>query len=44
MTKNFFLYVAHDIFLLGSTALDKRGFVTKFIWSKLDTPFSLEDL
>ena len=32
MTKKiFFSYVAHNIHLLDSTALDKRDFVTKFI-------------
>lgn len=40
----FFSYMAHDVFLLNSTALEKRCFVMKFIWEKLDTPFCLEDL
>lgn len=43
-TPYFFSYVAHNVFLLDSTALEKRGFVTKFIWEKLDIPFSFKDL
>lgn len=37
-------YVARSIFLLDSTTLENRGFVIKFTWEKLNTPFPFEDL